>query len=140
MEACTGAVPSVVEPLQDANATVYCTSPELFCNCTSVSPNSAPFKLVTRLVPFLEDGRARRPAHREPSAVSPRLRSATPRFFSYRNIQTPRDLLNNKLVIHGAGDILLAPNPAHAGIYEAGYKRYRTLYTHLAPWFAAPGG
>lgn len=30
----------------------------------------------------------------------------------------------------------IAPDPRHAAVYEAGYRRFRTLYGQLAPWFA----
>jgi xylulokinase len=32
---------------------------------------------------------------------------------------------------------VLRPNPAHADIYATRYRQFRTLYQHLAPWFAA---
>ncbi|GAB0117150.1 FGGY-family carbohydrate kinase [Acidisoma sp. 7E03] len=31
---------------------------------------------------------------------------------------------------------VVTPNPAHAAVYEAGYRRFRGLYERLAPWFA----
>jgi len=32
------------------------------------------------------------------------------------------------------------PNPSHAAIYDAGYRRFRDLYDRLAPWFAGAAG
>jgi xylulokinase len=37
------------------------------------------------------------------------------------------------LVRHG---LTVEPNPSHAAIYDAGYRRFRDLYDRVAPWFA----
>jgi len=35
--------------------------------------------------------------------------------------------------------LTVVPNPSHAAIYDAGYRRFRDLYDRLAPWFARGG-
>ncbi len=35
--------------------------------------------------------------------------------------------------------LMVEPDPSHAAIYDAGYRRFRDLYDRLAPWFARAG-